>query len=132
MSVRKLRLALLSAMAVVVVAGAAGCTQTAKPASGVASPGAPARATTGSPGSPVTSGQPPPCSPNPPPQAPPLSPTTVTTIGQAYYCVFAHYYAGPVLDDQVLLAAAFAGFTQELDRLPGGRPDGAVPAPTGG
>jgi hypothetical protein len=26
--------------------------------------------------------------------APPLHPTTVTTIGQAYYCVFAHYYAG--------------------------------------
>ena len=54
------------------------------------------------------SGQPPPCSANPPPQAPPLHPTTVTTIGQAYYCIFAHYYAGPVLDDRVLLAAAFA------------------------
>ena len=49
-------------------------------------------------------------------EAPPLHPTTVTTIGQAYYCIFAHYYAGPVLDDRVLLAAAFAGFTQELDR----------------
>ena len=31
--------------------------------------------------------------------------------------MFAHYYAGPVLDDRVLLAGAFAGFTQELDRL---------------
>ena len=131
MSVRKLRPALLSAMAVVVVAGAAGCTQTAKHVSGAVSPSAPARATTGSPGSPVTSGQPPPCSPNPPPQAPPLSPTTVTTIGQAYYCVFAHYYAGPVLDDRVLLAAAFAGFTQELDRLGMDQPDATMPALTG-
>ena len=44
-------------------------------------------------------------------------PTTVTTIGQAYFCIFTHYYAGPVLDDRVLLAGAFAGLTQELDRL---------------
>jgi carboxyl-terminal processing protease len=107
-------------MAVVLVAGAVGCTQTAKHVSGAASPR-----------SPVTSGQPPPCSPNPPPAAPPLHPTTVTTIGQAYYCVFAHYYAGPVLDDRVLLAAAFAGFTQELDRLGLDRPDAAMPALTG-
>jgi carboxyl-terminal processing protease len=77
------------------------------------------------------SGQPPPCSANPPPEAPPLHPTTVTTIGQAYYCVFAHYYAGPVLDDRVLLAAAFAGFTQQLDRLGIDRPDATMPALTG-
>jgi carboxyl-terminal processing protease len=76
-------------------------------------------------------GQPPPCSANPPPEAPPSSPTTVTTIGQAYYCVFAHYYAGPVLDDRVLLAGAFAGFTQELDRLGMDRPDATMPALTG-
>ena len=76
-------------------------------------------------------GQPPPCSPNPPPEAPPLHPTTVTTIGQAYYCVFARYYAGPVLDDRVLLAAAFAGFTQELNRLGMDRPDATMPALTG-
>jgi carboxyl-terminal processing protease len=55
----------------------------------------------------------------------------VTTIGQAYYCVFARYYAGPVLDDRVLLAAAFAGFTQELDRLGLDRPDVTMPALTG-
>jgi carboxyl-terminal processing protease len=55
----------------------------------------------------------------------------VTTIGQAYYCVFAHYYAGPVLDDRVLLAAAFAGFTQELDRLGLDQPDATMPALTG-
>ena len=77
------------------------------------------------------SGQPPPCSANPPPQAPPLHPTTVTTIGQAYYCIFAHYYAGPVLDDRVLLAAAFAGFTQELDQLGMDQPDATMPALTG-
>ena len=77
------------------------------------------------------SGQPPPCSANPPPQAPPLHPTTVTTIGQAYYCIFAHYYAGPALDDRVLLAAAFAGFTQELDQLGMDQPDAAMPPLTG-
>jgi carboxyl-terminal processing protease len=107
-------------MAAVLAAGAVGCTQAAKHVSGAASPS-----------SSVTSGQPPPCSANPPPEAPPLHPTTVTTIGQAYYCVFAHYYAGPVLDDRVLLAAAFAGFTQELNRLGIDRPDATMPALTG-
>ena len=51
--------------------------------------------------------KPPACSQ--PQQQPPARPTTVTTIGQAYYCIFAHYYSGPVLDDRVLLAGAFAG-----------------------
>jgi carboxyl-terminal processing protease len=73
----------------------------------------------------------PPCSPNPPPEAPPAHPTTITTLGQGYYCVFARYYAGPVLDDRVLLAGAFAGFTQELDRLGMDRPDATMPALTG-
>ena len=95
-------------------------TETAKHVSGTAAPS-----------SSVTSGQPPPCSPNPPPEAPPLHPTTVTTIGQAYYCVFTHYYAAPVLDDRVLLAAAFAGFTQELNWLGMDRPDATLPALTG-
>ena len=120
MSAWKLRLTLISAMAAVLLAGAAGCTQTAKPVSGPASPSSSA-----------TSGQPPPCSANPPPTAPPSSPTTVTTIGQAYFCVFAHYYAGPVLDDRVLLIAAFAGFTQELDQLGMDQPDATMPALTG-
>ena len=79
----------------------------------------------------VSGQQPPPCSANPPPRAPPLHPTTVTTIGQAYYCIFAHYYAGPVLDDRVLLAGAFAGFTQELDQLGMDQPDATMPALTG-
>ena len=120
MSTRKLRPALLAAMAAVLVAGAAGCTQTAQHVSSAASPSSSA-----------TSGQPPPCSPNPPPEAPPAKPTTVTTIGQAYCCIFAHYYAGPVLDDRVLLAAAFAGFTQELNRLGMDQPHAAMPALTG-
>jgi carboxyl-terminal processing protease len=107
-------------MAAVLVAGAAGCTQTAQHVSSAASPSSSA-----------TSGQPPPCSPNPPPEAPSAKPTTVTTIGQAYYCIFANYYAGPVLDDRVLLAAAFAGFTQELNRLGMDQPHAAMPALTG-
>jgi carboxyl-terminal processing protease len=115
MSGWKLRLALRAPIAVVLVAGAAGCTQTATHASGAAS----------------RSGQPPPCVAPLPPAPPPLTPTTVATIEQAYYCVFAHYYAGPVLDDRVLLAAAFAGFTQELDRLGMDRADATMPALTG-
>jgi carboxyl-terminal processing protease len=64
-------------------------------------------------------------------QPPAPGPTTVTTIGQAYYCVFAHYYGGPVLDDRVLLAGAFAGLTQEADRLGIDQPDATMPALTG-
>jgi carboxyl-terminal processing protease len=66
-----------------------------------------------------------------PQQQPVPGPTTVTTIEQAYYCIFAHYYSGPVLDDRVLLAAAFAGLTQELERLGIDQPDATMPALTG-
>jgi carboxyl-terminal processing protease len=66
-----------------------------------------------------------------PTQQPAPGPTTVTTIGQAYYCIFAHYYSGPVLDDQVLLAGAFAGLTQELVRLGIDQPAATMPALTG-
>jgi carboxyl-terminal processing protease len=66
-----------------------------------------------------------------PQQQPVPGPTTVTTIGQAYYCIFAHYYSAPVLDDRVLLAGAFAGLTQELDRLGDDQPDATMPALTG-
>jgi carboxyl-terminal processing protease len=65
--------------------------------------------------------------------APPqVSPTTVTTIEQAYYCTFSHYYSGPVLDDRVRLGGAFAGLTQELDRLGLDQADATMPALTGG
>jgi len=79
----------------------------------------------------VSGQQPPPCSANPPQAAPPAHPTTVITIGQAYYCIIAHYYAGPVLDDRVLLAGAFAGFTQELDQLGMDQPDATMAPLTG-
>jgi carboxyl-terminal processing protease len=55
----------------------------------------------------------------------------VTTIGQAYSCIFAHYYAAATLDDRVLLAGAFAGLTQELDRLGLDQPGATMPALTG-
>lgn len=66
---------------------------------------------------------------DPPPASP--SPTTVTTLEQAYYCIFANYYDGPVLNDEVLLLGAFAGMTQKLDVLGDDRPDAAMPALTG-
>jgi carboxyl-terminal processing protease len=119
MSARKVRQALVAAMSAVLVAGAAGCTQTAKPASSAVSRSSPA-----------TSGQPPPCAVQALPPTP-VAPTTLTVIEQAYYCVFAHYFTGPALDDRVLLAGAFAGFTQELDRLGLDQADAAMPALTG-
>jgi carboxyl-terminal processing protease len=78
----------------------------------------------------VQQAAPPPCAlPRPP--LPPPAPTTITTIEQAYYCVFTNYYSGAELDDQVLLSGAFAGFTQELDRLGLDQPDATMPALTG-
>ena len=73
---------------------------------------------------------PPPCAPPGPTPTPPGS-TTITTIEQAYYCVFANYYSGPVLDDRVLLAGAFAGLTQELEQLGIDQPDATMPALAG-
>jgi carboxyl-terminal processing protease len=64
-------------------------------------------------------------------QQPSAGRTTVTTIGQAYYCILAHYYSGPVLDDRVLLAGAFAGLTRELGRLGIDQPDATMPALAG-
>lgn len=62
---------------------------------------------------------------------PPVGPTTITTLQQAYWCLLDHYYSGPVLDDRVLLTAAFAGLTQELIRRDEDRPDATMPALTG-
>lgn len=47
---------------------------------------------------------------------PESKPTTITTIGQAYYCILNNYYRGSILDDRSMLIAAFAGLTQELQR----------------
>jgi carboxyl-terminal processing protease len=71
------------------------------------------------------------CAPAPASGPPRLRPTTVSTIGEGYYCILAHYYAGPVLDDRTLLVAAFAAFTQELQRLGADQPDASMPALTG-
>jgi hypothetical protein len=66
-----------------------------------------ATATAGAAGATAASGHgpaasPPPCSLKPPPGGQ-TKPTTVTTIGQAYSCILAHYYAAPTLDDRALL-----------------------------
>lgn len=54
--------------------------------------------------------------------------TTISTIGQAYWCILEHYYDGPILQDQVLLDAAFAGFTQQLERSGFDESDATLPA----
>jgi carboxyl-terminal processing protease len=81
------------------------------------------------PGAAQAASKPPACLPAQ--QLPPPGPTTVTTIGQAYYCIFAHYYSGPVLGDRVLLAGAFGGLTHELDRLGIDQPGATMPALAG-
>ena len=86
----------------------------------------------GAPGARLAGASPPPCrAPRHGNVGPAKKPTLVTTIGQAYFCIFKHYYAGPVLDDRVLLAGAFAGLAQELDRLGLDQPDATMPALTG-
>jgi carboxyl-terminal processing protease len=83
-------------------------------------------------GAPHAASTPPPCfQPTRGVEIPPPGPTTVTTIGQAYFCVLTHDYSGPVLDDRVLLAGAFAGLTQQLNRLGQDQPDATLPALTG-
>jgi carboxyl-terminal processing protease len=69
----------------------------------------------------------------PPPNGGPpaaATPTTLATIGQAYYCVFDHYYSGPVLDGRSLLVPAFAALTHELQRRRLDRPQATLPALT--
>jgi len=93
MSAWKLRPTLLTAMSTVLVAGAAGCTANSAPV-----PASPAA---------VTRPRPPACAVTTAPVL--VTQTTVNTIEQAYYCVFANYYGGPGLDDRVLLAGASTG-----------------------
>ncbi|WP_066361640.1 S41 family peptidase [Herbidospora mongoliensis] len=50
----------------------------------------------------------------PPPATAP--PTSVDTLGQAYFCVFANYYGGPGLRSQDLLKDAFASYTRNLQK----------------
>jgi carboxyl-terminal processing protease len=77
-------------------------------------------------------GRPPACSQPTPDQEPPApEPTSLTTVGQAYYCVFDNYYSGPVLDSRTLLVPAFAAVTQELQRRGADQPNATLPALTG-
>jgi carboxyl-terminal processing protease len=72
--------------------------------------------------------------PEPPTPPPPLgepTDTTITTLEQAYWCIFANYYSGPVLDDRGLLLAAFQAFTLELQRRGLDRPTAIMPALAG-
>jgi len=75
---------------------------------------------------------PPETPPKTPPETPPeLKPTTMTTIGQAYYCILDNYYSGSVLDDRSLLVPAFAALTQELQRRGLDQSGATMPALTG-
>ncbi|MEU4447537.1 S41 family peptidase [Actinosynnema sp. NPDC050801] len=76
--------------------------------------------------------RPPACARPTPEQPPPTpKPATLTTVGQAYYCIFDNYYSGPVLDSRTLLVPAFAALTQELQRRGLDRSDATLPALTG-
>jgi carboxyl-terminal processing protease len=73
-----------------------------------------------------------PDTPSAPPSGPPeMKPTTITTIGQAYYCILDNYYRGPFLDDRSLLVPAFAALTQELQRRGLDQAVATLPALTG-
>ncbi|MCE7000980.1 S41 family peptidase [Saccharothrix sp. S26] len=76
--------------------------------------------------------RPPACArPNPPQPPPAPKPATLTTVGQAYYCIFDNYFSGPVLDSRSLLVPAFAALTRELQRRGLDRADATLPALTG-
>jgi carboxyl-terminal processing protease len=76
--------------------------------------------------------RPPACATPDPEQEPPApAQTSVTTVGQAYYCILDNYYSGPVLDSRALLVPAFAALTQELQRRGLDRSDATLPALTG-
>ncbi|GAA4055688.1 hypothetical protein GCM10022248_23920 [Nonomuraea soli] len=60
-----------------------------------------------------------------------LKPTTIDTIGQAFDCVFEHYYAAPVLDHRPMLLRAFAKLTAELQRRDLDSSDAVMPPLTG-
>jgi carboxyl-terminal processing protease len=75
--------------------------------------------------------RPPACAEASPENPVPPRAATVTTIGQAYYCVIDNYFSGPVLDSRSLLVPAFAALTQELQRRGLDQPDATLPALTG-
>ncbi|WP_436789722.1 S41 family peptidase [Yinghuangia sp. YIM S10712] len=67
--------------------------------------------------------------PQPPAQAP--VPTSVTTVQQAYYCLFDNYYGGSRLDDRTLLQYAFQAVVRELRKRGVDQPNAVLPALTG-
>jgi carboxyl-terminal processing protease len=71
------------------------------------------------------------CSAGPPPSSSTLQPTTVDTLEQAYRCIFAHYYGGAKLNDQLLLGSAFAALIRELQWRGIDQPGATMPAMTG-
>lgn len=75
--------------------------------------------------------RPPACAQADPGQLPAPAPTTLTTVGQAYHCIFDNYYSGPVLDSRTLLVPAFAALTQEMQRRGLDRSDAELPVLTG-
>jgi carboxyl-terminal processing protease len=87
------------------------------------------RAVSGSLDRPPACAIPPPPDPSLPP--PELSPTTITAIGQAYYCIFDNYFSGPIVDSRSLLVPAFAALTQELQRRGLDQPEATLPALVG-
>ncbi|NUU26353.1 MAG: peptidase [Streptomycetaceae bacterium] len=70
-----------------------------------------------------------PTRPQPPAQAP--VPTSVSTVQQAYYCLFDDYYGGSRLDDRPLLQYAFQAVVRELRKRGVDRPNAVLPALTG-
>lgn len=88
-------------------------------------PGGNARASTGEQGSAACS------APTNGEQPPPLTPTTLTTIEQAYWCLFDHYVTGKTLDDRILLKGASSGLIQELLRRGIDQSSAMLPALTG-
>jgi carboxyl-terminal processing protease len=87
-------------------------------------------ATTGSATGATGAGRPPACV-TPTGDPPHAGETTVTTVGQAYHCVFDNYVKGPVLDPRTLLVPAFAAVTGELQRRGLDQPTATLPALSG-
>jgi carboxyl-terminal processing protease len=76
--------------------------------------------------------RPPACAAPDPEQEPPAqTAVTVTTVGQAYYCILDNYYSGPVLDSRALLLPAFAAVTQEMQRRGLDQADATTPTLSG-
>lgn len=66
-----------------------------------------------------------------PEMPPPTAVTTVTTVGQAFHCIYDNHFSGPALDARTLLVPAFAAVTQELQRRGLDRANATLPALTG-